>query len=155
MRVFFYLEDRERTLDSPTDKIMLSLTAFADELEREKARQRTYDAMLRKARNGRSESLCSVCSSRCSSSRVLHGMFRSDAAHRAEPKGPDSHVAPARPDVSGGPASRARLCVSQFRASVVALCVRRRRHVCPARNSINNRLSSIPGPTRLTAQTLL
>ena len=34
-RVFFYLEDRERTLDSPTDKIMLSLTAFADELERE------------------------------------------------------------------------------------------------------------------------
>jgi DNA invertase Pin-like site-specific DNA recombinase len=37
VRVFFYLEDRERTLDSPTDKIMLSLTAFADELEREKA----------------------------------------------------------------------------------------------------------------------
>ena len=34
------------------DKIMLSLTAFADELEREKARQRTYDAMLRKARAG-------------------------------------------------------------------------------------------------------
>ena len=28
------------------------LTAFADELEREKARQRTYDAMLRKARAG-------------------------------------------------------------------------------------------------------
>ena len=27
---------------------MPSLTAFADELEREKARQRTYDAMLRK-----------------------------------------------------------------------------------------------------------
>jgi DNA invertase Pin-like site-specific DNA recombinase len=52
VRVFFYLEDRERTLDSPTDKIMMSLTAFADELEREKARQRTYDAMLRKARAG-------------------------------------------------------------------------------------------------------
>ena len=52
VRVFFYLEDRERTLDSPTDKIMLSLTAFADELEREKARQRTYDAMMRKARPG-------------------------------------------------------------------------------------------------------
>lgn len=34
VRVFFYLEDRERTLDSPTDKIMLSLTTFADELER-------------------------------------------------------------------------------------------------------------------------
>jgi DNA invertase Pin-like site-specific DNA recombinase len=52
VRVWFYLEDRERTLDSPTDKIMLSLTAFADELEREKARQRTYDAMQRKARAG-------------------------------------------------------------------------------------------------------
>lgn len=52
VRVFFYLEDRERTLDSPTDKIMLSLTAFSDELEREKARQRTYDAMLRKAKAG-------------------------------------------------------------------------------------------------------
>jgi DNA invertase Pin-like site-specific DNA recombinase len=52
VRVFFYMEDRERTLDSPTDKIMLSLTAYADELEREKARQRTYDAMIRKARAG-------------------------------------------------------------------------------------------------------
>ena len=52
VRVFFYLEDRERVLESPTDKVMLSLTAFADELEREKASQRTYDAMLRKARAG-------------------------------------------------------------------------------------------------------
>lgn len=52
VRVFFYLEDRERTLDSPTDKIMLSLTTFADELEREKARQRVSDAMQRKARAG-------------------------------------------------------------------------------------------------------
>jgi site-specific DNA recombinase len=52
VRVFFYLEDRERTLDSPTDKILLSLTAFADELEREKARQRVTDAMTRKARAG-------------------------------------------------------------------------------------------------------
>ena len=52
MQVWFYLEDRQRTLDSPTDKIMLSLTTFADELEREKARQRTYDAMQRKARAG-------------------------------------------------------------------------------------------------------
>ena len=52
VRVFFYLEDRERTLDSPTDKIMVSLTTFADELEREKVRQRTYDAMFRKAKAG-------------------------------------------------------------------------------------------------------
>ncbi len=52
VRVWFYLENRERTLDSPADKLLLSVTAFADELEREKARQRTYDAMLRKARAG-------------------------------------------------------------------------------------------------------
>lgn len=52
VRVFFVLEDRERTLDGPTDKLMLSVTAFADELEREKARQRTADAMTRKARAG-------------------------------------------------------------------------------------------------------
>jgi site-specific DNA recombinase len=52
VRVFFYMEDRERTLDTPTDKLMMSVTAFADELEREKARQRTYDAMARKAKAG-------------------------------------------------------------------------------------------------------
>ena len=52
VRVFFYLEDRERTLETPTDKILLSLTTFADELERDKARQRTYDALERKARAG-------------------------------------------------------------------------------------------------------
>ena len=50
VRVFFYLEDRERTLDSATEKAMFTLTSFGAELEREKARQRTYDAMLRKAK---------------------------------------------------------------------------------------------------------
>jgi site-specific DNA recombinase len=49
VRVFLYLEDRERTLDSPTDKLLLSVMAFADEVEREKARPRTHDAMVRKA----------------------------------------------------------------------------------------------------------
>src|SRR5712692_2272323 len=51
VRVFFYLEDRERTLDNAMDKVMLSLTNFAAEVEREKASQRTYDAMLKKARS--------------------------------------------------------------------------------------------------------
>jgi site-specific DNA recombinase len=50
VRVFFYLEDRERTLDTAMDKVMLSLTNFASEMEREKARQQTYDAMVRKAK---------------------------------------------------------------------------------------------------------
>ena len=31
VRVFLYLEDRERTFDSPTDKLLMSVTAFADE----------------------------------------------------------------------------------------------------------------------------
>lgn len=52
VQVWFYLEDRQRTLESATDKILLSVTAFADELEREKTRQRTYDALARKARAG-------------------------------------------------------------------------------------------------------
>jgi DNA invertase Pin-like site-specific DNA recombinase len=80
VRVFFYLEDRERTLDSPTDKIMLSLTAFADELEREKARQRTRDAMLRKAQAGH------VTGGRCfgySNCEILGGDGRRSHVERA------------------------------------------------------------------------
>ena len=50
VRVFFYLEDRERALDSALEKIILSLTGFASEMERERAKQRTFDAMLRKAK---------------------------------------------------------------------------------------------------------
>jgi DNA invertase Pin-like site-specific DNA recombinase len=52
VRVFYYLEDRERALDSPTEKLLLSVSTFADEMEREKARQRTADAMRRKAEAG-------------------------------------------------------------------------------------------------------
>ena len=50
--MFFYLEDRERTFDSPTDKLLMSVTAFADELERLKAGLRAYDAMSRRAGAG-------------------------------------------------------------------------------------------------------
>ena len=52
VRVFFYLNDQERRLESALDKMMLSLTNFAAEMEREKASQRTHDAMLRKAKSG-------------------------------------------------------------------------------------------------------
>jgi DNA invertase Pin-like site-specific DNA recombinase len=44
VRIFLYLEDRERLLESATDRFMLSVATFAGEMEREKARQRTYDA---------------------------------------------------------------------------------------------------------------
>lgn len=52
VRVFFYLTDQERTLNTAMDKVMLSLTNFAAEVEREKAQQRVYDAMIRKAKAG-------------------------------------------------------------------------------------------------------
>ena len=52
VRVFFYLTDQERKLDTATDKIMGMLSGFASEIEREKARQRVSDAMIRKARAG-------------------------------------------------------------------------------------------------------
>lgn len=51
VKVWFYLSDQERKLDTAIDKIMGSLTGFASEMEREKASQRTYDAMLRKAKS--------------------------------------------------------------------------------------------------------
>src|SRR4030095_9258773 len=52
VRVFLYLDDRERTIDSPTEKLLLNVAAFADELERERARQRAHAALERKARPG-------------------------------------------------------------------------------------------------------
>jgi site-specific DNA recombinase len=52
VRVFLYLENREGRLDSAVDTMMLNILAGAAELEREKAAQRTTDAMLRKARRG-------------------------------------------------------------------------------------------------------
>src|SRR5262245_19738033 len=50
VHVWFYLNDHERKLDTAMDKIMGSLAGFAAEMEREKASQRTHDAMLRKAK---------------------------------------------------------------------------------------------------------
>jgi DNA invertase Pin-like site-specific DNA recombinase len=52
VRVFCYLSDRERTLDTPVEKAMLALETMSDEMERDKARQRTHDAMRRKFEQG-------------------------------------------------------------------------------------------------------
>ena len=52
VRVFYFMEDRERTLDSPTDKVLLAVNAYAGELEREMARQRSRDAARQRARHG-------------------------------------------------------------------------------------------------------
>jgi site-specific DNA recombinase len=50
--VFSYLDDRELRMDSATDKFLLSAVNFAAEIERENARVRVTDAMVRKARGG-------------------------------------------------------------------------------------------------------
>ena len=52
VRVWCYLDDRELTLASTHDKLVLTVNSVIDDMEREKARQRTTDAMLRKARAG-------------------------------------------------------------------------------------------------------
>ena len=52
VRMFDYMEDRERVLDSPTDKLLLAVTTYAAEMERHQARQRTRDALLSKALRG-------------------------------------------------------------------------------------------------------
>ena len=43
VRVFYYLEDKERTLDSPIEKAMMALQTMSDEMEREKAADRSRD----------------------------------------------------------------------------------------------------------------
>jgi site-specific DNA recombinase len=50
VRCFSYLEKREILMETPTDKFLMSAVTFSADLERDKASQRTYDALLRKAR---------------------------------------------------------------------------------------------------------
>jgi DNA invertase Pin-like site-specific DNA recombinase len=50
VRVFFYLEDRERTFDSPTDKLLMSVTAFATSSSaRRRGNERTMRCSGRRA----------------------------------------------------------------------------------------------------------
>ena len=52
VRVFFYLTDEELNYESAVDKFLVNAIAFAAEMEREKASQRSRDALERKARKG-------------------------------------------------------------------------------------------------------
>src|SRR5262249_1793981 len=52
VRVFTYLHGRERVLDTPQDKLLLAVESFADEIERERARQRVTDSRQRKIKSG-------------------------------------------------------------------------------------------------------
>ena len=52
VRIFYYLSDREARLSDATSSFVESVRLYAAEMEREKASERTYDAMLRKAKSG-------------------------------------------------------------------------------------------------------
>jgi DNA invertase Pin-like site-specific DNA recombinase len=52
VRVFYYLSNREARLSDATSSFVESVRLYAAEMEREKASERTYDAMLRKAKYG-------------------------------------------------------------------------------------------------------
>ncbi len=52
VRVFLYLEDRECTVDNPTDKLMFSVLQGVDEMHRALASQRSIDKALQLARAG-------------------------------------------------------------------------------------------------------
>jgi site-specific DNA recombinase len=52
LAVHYYLDDRAVRLDDATGKFMEQVRAYGAEMERERARQRTKDALARKARHG-------------------------------------------------------------------------------------------------------
>jgi hypothetical protein len=52
VEVWLYLDDQQRKMDSATDQAMAMLKNFGPQFEREKAQQRTYDALCRKAKAG-------------------------------------------------------------------------------------------------------
>jgi site-specific DNA recombinase len=53
VRVWEYLTDREIAVDTPQAKLLAAVLGITDEIERERARQRTADALLRMARAGK------------------------------------------------------------------------------------------------------
>ena len=52
VKVYGYLDGRELTMGSSSEKLMFSVQAMAAEAERERGRQRTRDALIRKAKSG-------------------------------------------------------------------------------------------------------
>src|SRR5919108_2760152 len=52
VRIFYHLEDREAKLSDASSSFLESFRLYAAQMEREKAQQRTYDALRRKAEAG-------------------------------------------------------------------------------------------------------
>jgi len=92
VRVFCYLTDSEQVLDNTMRKAMLGFQALADELERERARQRTYDALARKARAGH------VVGGRCYGYRNVDVMGPEDASGRRARQYVKREIVPAEAD---------------------------------------------------------
>jgi DNA invertase Pin-like site-specific DNA recombinase len=51
-RLFYYLSNEEEKADTPEQRVMVTLKSYAAEVEREKASQRSRDALERKAQKG-------------------------------------------------------------------------------------------------------
>jgi DNA invertase Pin-like site-specific DNA recombinase len=53
VKIYYYLDDTEERLDTPEHRFVMAARGFAAEMEREKAKQRTRDALLARAKLGR------------------------------------------------------------------------------------------------------
>jgi DNA invertase Pin-like site-specific DNA recombinase len=86
VRLFTYLDDREVTMGSATDTFLVQVQSFVASVEREKARQRTFDAMQRKARADRSRAAGhSDTAIRRSIRRMVGGRTSNDASTPPKP----------------------------------------------------------------------
>ena len=54
VQVWTYLDKRQRTLGTPVERAVMAVEGMADEIERDKARQRVTDALVQRARAGHS-----------------------------------------------------------------------------------------------------
>lgn len=52
VRIFYYLTDEEEKAETPEQRLMITVKSYASEVERQKASQRSRDALLQRARKG-------------------------------------------------------------------------------------------------------
>lgn len=96
------MTDQERRLDNALDKIMLSLSTFVSEMEREKASQRIYDAMFAKPRCYTSQA------TKCSA--TITGLWQRNK-HRWHSSPSARRQTDQRRTVEGGDAGSRNVCV--------------------------------------------
>ncbi len=79
VQVWFSKDGRQRTLDSPTEKMMLSLENFASEMQRVQTAARTRDTMFQKARTGH---VAGGCVFAYTNKRIVHDGHRAHVERR-------------------------------------------------------------------------